>query len=385
MRLPWAPRGTRLRETDFWGIMRWSTRKDLYTEAVTMIDLLPQIEAWQAAGEEIALATVVRVIGSAPRPVGAKMIVSSAGRMAGSVSGGCVETTVYEELMDVLAGGPPRLLHFGITEDMIWDVGLACGGTIDVFVQRLDPELVAALADSVEQGEPVALATVIAGETTGDSALVRANAVMIEPEDERIAAAQEILTASADVGAVRAIAPGTDVFVEPFLPPPVLVIIGGVHIAIPLTRFAKELGFYVIVADPRAKFANRERFPEADEVLLEWPDEALAHLEVGDSTYVVLLSHDPKIDEPTLAAALETEAHYIGAIGSRKTHAERFERMAKWGITAQQLRRVYAPIGLDLGGRTPAETALSIIAEVLAAKNGRSGGSLRNTSGPIGS
>ncbi len=163
-----------------------------------------------------------------------------------------------------------------------------------------------------------------------------------------------------------------------------LLLVGGVHVAIPLARFAKDLGFCVIVVDPRAKFANRERFPEADEVWVEWPDEALAHLTVDDSTYIVLLTHDPKIDEPALAAALKTEAAYIGAIGSHKTHAGRFERMARWGVTAQELERIYAPIGLDLGGHTPEETALSIIAEVVAVKNGRQGGSLRGTSGPIG-
>jgi xanthine dehydrogenase accessory factor len=351
-----------------------------------MHDLLPQIEEWQAAGERVALATVIRVLGSAPRPVGARMIVSSGGHMAGSVSGGCVETTVYEELMDVLAGGPPRKLHFGITEDMIWDVGLACGGTIDVFCQELDPALVAAVGDHLEAGEPFALATVIAGEHGLDrTALITPKGTVLGPDDARmVAAAQEMLVARTGAGAVRVIAPGTEAFVEPFLPPPVLVIIGGVHVAIPLTRFARELGFYVVVADPRAKFANRDRFPEADEVLLEWPDEALAHLRVDDATYVVLLTHDPKIDEPTLAAALKTEAAYIGAIGSRKTHAERFERLAQWGVTAEELRRVYAPIGLDLGGRTPEETALAIIAEVVAAKNGRSGRSLRDTGGPIG-
>jgi len=351
-----------------------------------MIDLLPQIKDWLAKGEEVAVATVIRVIGSAPRPVGAKLIVSSAGRMAGSVSGGCVETTVYEEMMDVLDGGPPRSLCFGITDDMIWDVGLACGGTIDVFVQRLDPALVTALRDYVAQGKSVALATLVAGpDAIGSAALITPEGVVLGPDDKRVTAiAQAMLATRAEAGAVHAIAPGTEVFVEPFLPPPVLIVIGGVHVAIPLTRFAKELGFYVIVADPRAKFANRERFPEADEILVEWPDEALAHLKVDEATYLVLLTHDPKIDEPTLAAALQTDARYIGAIGSRKTHAARFERMAKWGVTAEQLRRVYAPIGLDLGGHTPEETALSIIAEVVAVKNGRSGGSLRDASGPIG-
>jgi len=350
-----------------------------------MIELLPQIQAWHDAGEQVALATVIRVIGSAPRPVGAKMIVSASGRMAGSVSGGCVETTVFEEMMDVLSGGPPRKLHFGITEDMIWDVGLACGGTIDVFVHVLDRALVDALADCLEEGRACALATLVSGEAAGAMALITTGGVVSgwdDPELTRLA--QELLAERVEVGLVSALAPGLEAFVEPFLPPPALVIIGGVHIGIPLSRFAKNLGFYVTLVDPRAKFANRERFPEVDEVLLEWPDEALAHLEVDDTTYIVILSHDPKIDEPTLAAALKTDAAYIGAIGSRKTHADRFERLAKWGITAEQLRRVHAPIGLDLGGRTPEETALSIIAEVVAVKNGRSGGSLRSTSGPIG-
>jgi len=358
-----------------------------------MIDLLPQIEDWFAQGEEIAVATVIRVVGSAPRPAGARMIVSSEGRMAGSVSGGCVETTVYEEMMDVLAGGPPRKLHFGITDDMIWDVGLACGGTIDVLVHKLDPALVTALRDHVERGEPVALATVVTGESeSGTSTLVTQQGLATEfhvarrtQHDSQVTQiAQEMLAVRAESGAVHEIAPGVEVYIEPFLPPLVLVIVGGVHVAIPLTRFAKQLGFSVVVVDPRAKFANRERFPEADEVLVEWPDEAFTHLDVDKATYVVLLTHDPKIDEPTLAAALRTEAAYIGAIGSRSTHAARFERMRKWGVTPDELQRVYAPIGLDLGGHSPAETALSIIAELVAVKNGRSGASLRETKGRIG-
>ncbi|MEJ2210697.1 MAG: XdhC family protein [Anaerolineae bacterium] len=355
-----------------------------------MIDLLPQIEDWFARGEDVAVATVVRVAGSAPRPVGARMIVSSAGRMAGSVSGGCVETTVYEEMRDVLAGGPPRLLHFGITEDMIWDVGLACGGSIDVFVQRLDPGLVAALAGRVQAKERVALAVVLKGETVGATALIAEDGSILWPQSPipntqyPISNIQELLTTRTPHPAIHETEPGPAVYVEPFLPPPVLLIVGGVHVAIPLSHFARELGFAVTVVDPRAKFANRERFPGADEVLVEWPDEAFGHLDVGRDTYVVLLTHDPKIDEPTLAAALQTEAAYIGAIGSRGTHAARFERMQKWGVTPEALRRVYAPIGLDLGGRTPQETALSIMAEVVAVKNGRCGASLRETSGAIG-
>jgi xanthine dehydrogenase accessory factor len=352
-----------------------------------MRDLLPQIEDWQAQGEQIAVATVIRVVGSAPRPVGARMIVSSGGRMAGSVSGGCVETTAYEEMMDVLAGGPPRVLQFGITDDMIWDVGLACGGSIDVLVQRLEPALVAAFKLAVERGQAIGLATIVKGaEAVGEIALIGTEGRLLGPDDPRVVAAmQQRLAGRQAGGALQALDDGTEVYLEAFLPPPALYIMGGVHVAIPLAHFARELGFRVVVVDPRSKFANRERFPEADEVLVEWPDEALAHLPVDGATYIVLLTHDPKIDEPTLAAALKTGAAYIGAIGSRKTHADRFGRMAKWGVTAEELQRVHAPIGLDLGGRAPEETALSIMAEVVAVKNGRCGGSLRQTDGRIGS
>ena len=350
-----------------------------------MKHLLPLIEGWQAQGEQVAVATVIRVAGSAPRPVGARMVVSSAGRMAGSVSGGCVETTVYGEMMDLLAGGPPRVLRFGITDDMIWDVGLACGGTIDVLVQTLEPALVAAFKLAVERGQAVGLATIVKGSAAvGETALVGTAGWILGPDDPHIVTAmQQRLAERQEVGIVQAIDDQTEVFFEPFLPPPALYIMGAVHVAIPLTRLAKELGFRVVVIDPRSKFANRERFLQADEILVEWPDEALAHLPVDGATYIVLLTHDPKIDEPALAAALKTGAAYIGAIGSRKTHADRFERMAKWGVTAEDLRRVCAPVGLDLGGCTPEETALSIIAEVVAVKNGRPGGSLCRGNGPI--
>ena len=304
-----------------------------------MHDLLTQILDWQTAGERVAIATVIRVAGSAPRPVGASMIVSSGERMAGSVSGGCVETTVYEELMDILAGGAPRNLHFGITEDMIWDVGLACGGTIDVFCRELNPRLASTMEEYLSKGEAFALATVVTGKgRVGETTLITQTGTAIGSSiPAAVTTAREALSSRIAAGRVLPVTPGIEVYIEPFLPPAVLIIIGGVHTAIPLTRFAKELGFRVVVADPRAKFANRERFPEADEILIEWPDEALAHLEVDKATCIALLTHDPKIDEPALAAALKTEAAYIGAIGSRATHAARFERMAPWGVSPGQL------------------------------------------------
>jgi xanthine dehydrogenase accessory factor len=351
-----------------------------------MIDILPEIEAWQAAGERVAVATVVRVLGSAPRPVGATMAVSSGGGMAGSVSGGCVETTVYGELADILAGGPPRRLQFGITDDMIWDVGLACGGTIDLFAYLLEPGLVQALRSHLAQKVPFVLVTTLDDEPPAAGWGLAGGEGLLAGEvpAEVAAAAQELLQGQAPRGTVLPLDAGRQAYAEPYYPAPVLVVIGGVHVGIPLCRFARELGFAVVVVDPRSKFANRERFPEADQVLVEWPDEALAHLAVDERTYIVLLTHDPKLDEPALASALRTNAAYIGAIGSRKTHAERFERLARLGVTAEELGRVYAPIGLDLGGTTPEETALSIIAEVVAVKNGRGGGSLRQGAGPIG-
>lgn len=347
---------------------------------------MPVIERWLDAGLDVAVATVVRVTGSAPRPVGAKMIVAADGQMAGSVSGGCVETAVFEELRDILRGASPRTVRFGISDEMSWDVGLACGGTIDVLLQSLAPGIVRALVACLQEGEPTAVATEI-GETEGSvsSALVTASGIQAgrlgEPAVDLV---RQVLEAGRGEARIRTTETGSEVFVDAYWPPPVLVLIGGVHVAIPLSRLAREFGFYVVVADPRGKFADTARFPQAHEVLVEWPDQALERLGVAKSTYVVVLTHDPKIDEPALATALRSEATYVGAIGSRKTHRERYERMARLGVSREQLGRVYAPIGLDLGGRTAEETALSIMAEIIAVKNGRGGGSLRDGQGPIG-
>jgi xanthine dehydrogenase accessory factor len=346
--------------------------------------ILPQVEDWQAQGEEVAQATVVRIIGSAPRPLGARMIVSSGGSMAGSVSGGCVEGAVYEEALKVIKSGQPRLVRYGISDDVAWDVGLACGGTIDLFVERLDPRFCQELKRQMEREEPFALATVVKAEAgPGARFLVFPEGPAPETADERVIRdARELLSRRAS-GIIAYGDPDLEVFIESFLPPLTLVVVGGVHVGIPLVRFAGELGFRTIVVDPRAKFANRERFPEADQVIVEWPDKALSRLKIDRSSAIAILTHDPKIDEPALLSALETAAFYVGAIGSRKTQAERMERMAKLGVDAERLRRVYAPIGLNIGGDSAEETALSIIAEVVAVKNGRPGASLRDGRGKI--
>jgi xanthine dehydrogenase accessory factor len=277
---------------------------------------------------------------------------------------------------------------------MGWEVGLACGGEIDVLVEVLDPALCAALREGCGRDQPCALATVVEPEQArGQKALLAAEGSLLYAADlspsPGIVQAVQSAVERGQAEAVSLSDPKVELFIEPFLPPPTLVVIGGVHVAVPLVRFAKELGFRVILADPRAHFAKPERFPQADQVLVEWPDEALAHLSLDPNTYVVILTHDPKIDEPALSSLLGSSGEaariaYVGAIGSRQTHATRFERLDRLGVNAERLEQVYAPIGLDLGGQTPAEIALSIMAEIVAVKNGRSGGSLRGGSGPIG-
>jgi len=362
-----------------------------------MEEWLEQTKEWQANGEQVALATVVRVSGSTPRHVGARMLISSEERIAGSVSGGCVETEVAQEALDSLEIGDSRLLHFGITKEMGWEVGLACGGEIDVLVEPSDPDMNSVIQGHIDKNQLFAMVTIIhPNDSLGQKAIITADgevsystmsidpAIFLDAVKPRFEEARGETVSLPDHD--------VEVFIEPYLPQPLLIVIGGAHIAISLVKYAKELGFRVIVADPRVNFANMERFPDVDEILIEWPDEALSHLTINQVTYIVILTHDPKIDEPALTSLLGLsddgaplrEPRYIGAIGSRKTHADRFGRMAKLGVTAEQLKRVYAPIGLDLGGMTPPEIALSIMAEIISVKNGRSGGFLREGSSPIG-
>jgi xanthine dehydrogenase accessory factor len=340
-----------------------------------MQESIKQIIAWQAAGLEVAVATVTRVVGSAPRPVGARLLVTSDGAFAGSVSGGCVEGAVIEEASQVLADGRPRKLHFGISDEMSWEVGLACGGAIDVLIQKAEPRIWRHLADLYSDGQDCALLTVIGeGGDLGRQAVIRADEngdSWMKPE--AIQAARRALQGHGSGVEVLA----DTHLIELIAALPHLIIFGGVHAAIPLIQMARTMNFRCSVADPRARFANRERFPEADRLLVAWPEEALAQLGADGRSAIVVLTHDPKIDEPALRAALASDAFYIGAIGSRKTHAERLERMRQAGVPDEQLARIHGPIGLDLGGRTPEEMALSILAEIVAVRHGHSGGFLR--------
>jgi xanthine dehydrogenase accessory factor len=311
-----------------------------------MREVLNELNEWIGGREEIALATVIETWGSSPRPLGSKMLVTRSGKMAGSVSNGCIEGAVFDEAQRVLKSGAPKIAAFGVADDVAFDVGLACGGHIEVFIQplgRAQKQIVGML-------------------NRNEAATLRTN----------------LVTGEAEV--LEGTPPGTelarrdgDVFVEPFRRPAQLVIIGAIHIAIPVHRLAKLMGYRVTVVDARAKFATRERFPEADELIVAWPDEAMSRLVIDNSTYVVILTHDPKFDLPALRSVLTKDAGYIGAIGSRKTNQNRFDALRKEGFTEEQLARVHGPIGLDLGSRGAEETALGIMAEITAVRFGGSG------------
>ncbi|HVH62956.1 MAG TPA: XdhC/CoxI family protein [Candidatus Dormibacteraeota bacterium] len=315
-----------------------------------MREVLEELNQWTREGEDIALATVIETWGSSPRPLGSKMVVTRSGKMAGSVSNGCIEGAVFEEAQKVLKSGEPKIAAFGVSDDVAFGVGLACGGHIEVFIQQLLP-VHCQLIDRINKNEPSTLRTNL---VDGKAELVQGT-----PRGSELARRDG------------------DVFVEPFRRRPHLVIIGAIHIAIPLHRLAKLMGYRVTVIDARAKFATQERFPEADEVVVAWPDEALKQITIDNSTYVVILTHDPKFDIPALRSVLKEEPGYIGAIGSRKTNQNRFDALRKEGFTEEQLSRVHGPIGLDLGSRGAEETALGIIAEVTAVRFGGSASSMR--------
>lgn len=341
-----------------------------------MRSILPEVERWIADGRRVAVATVVKVWGSAPRPLGAKMAISDAGDLTGSVSGGCVENAVIEEAREVLARGEPRLFASTVSNDQAWAVGLTCGGRIEVFLEPfdgVDPELKLA----IEQERLVLRATIVAGPGTGRQLLVsppRATAGDLGfPElNARVTArAPDLLrTFRSERMTCELHGEGVEVFLEVHPPSPKLVIVGAVHVAIPLITLAQPLGFRSFVIDPRTAMATRERFPHADRLITEWPDVALPAVGLDEATAVAVLSHDLKLDLPALRAALASPVRYIGALGSRKTHARRLATLESEGISAAQLARIHSPIGLDLGGRRAEEIALAILAEIVAVSHG---------------
>jgi xanthine dehydrogenase accessory factor len=329
-------------------------------------DILPILERWAAGGVPTAAATVVATERSAPRGPGAVLAVSEQGDVAGSVTGGCVEPAVYEEARAVLAGGPPRLKTYGIADEEAFEVGLACGGTVHIFVEPLEPELVAALARAVREERPVAYVTAVRGDDLGGAHLVAADEAPGTLADAR---AQELL-GRGETGVVAL--DGGEVFVSSFAPRPHMYVFGAIDHASALATVGRFLGYRVTVVDARARFVTPERFPDVDELVVEWPDRFLARAPVDERTAICVLTHDHKFDVPALKVALESPAGYIGAMGSRKTSADRAELLRAEGITDEQLARIHAPIGLGIGARSPAEVAVAIAAELVATVHERS-------------
>jgi xanthine dehydrogenase accessory factor len=302
--------------------------------------------------QHAAVATVIATRSSAPRPVGSKLVVREDGSIEGSVSNGCVETDVILAAQEVLAGGPPRLLTYGITDEMAFGVGLPCGGEIDVFVEPQGSD-----ASDV-------VLTVVAGEGVGEK--------LHDPEVEQAARRR----GRSHVFEFE----GRKVFADVSVPPPRLFVYGAPDTAEALCAAAKLLGWRTIVADARPRFATPERLPSADEILHLWPDEALAHVAPDGATAIVVLTHDDKFDVPLIRGALTTGAYYLGWLGSRRNQERRRGLLLEEGVSEEALTRVSGPAGLDLGAASPEETAVSILAEILAVRAGRSGGPLRETS-----
>jgi xanthine dehydrogenase accessory factor len=340
--------------------------------------VIDDVDRWLEEGEPVVMATVVSTWGSSPRPAGAKMAMTASGRIAGSVSGGCVEGAVFDVASEVLAGGPPQLLHFGVADETAWNVGLACGGSIDVFVEPLQPAAYRFARDLLAGDAPFATATVIAGPggLLGRGIVVQRSHTFggIAPElDQHVAAIAHSALAAGATGRHSLRLPDSrsqpiELFVEISQPSPQLIMVGGVQIAIALASFAKTLGYRTIVVDPRRAFGARERFPHVDQLIRAWPEVAFAGLSLTPGTAVALLTHDPKIDDPALRIALRSPAFYVGALGSRKTHEARKRRLASAGVPAESIDRIHGPIGVEIGARTPEEIALAIMAQIVAVR-----------------
>ncbi|RJO73627.1 XdhC/CoxI family protein [Nocardia panacis] len=347
-----------------------------------MWDIANGLRQWHAAGREYALASVIGVRGSAPRPVGAAMAVDSAGAVIGSLSGGCVEGAVYELCREVLRSGAPLRERFGYSGEDGFAVGLTCGGSLEVFVQPVRAAARVVFDAALRAQEAVTLVRDLA--TGAAMALGESWCVGAEFGAEVIAEARVAL----ELGATGVRVVGCDpqlrtVFVESRVAPPRLLVFGAVDFAAAVVRIGKFLGYRVTVCDARAVFATAARFPEADEVVVDWPHRYLAATAVDARTVLCVLTHDPKFDVPLLEAALRLPVAYVGAMGSRRTHADRLLRLRAAGLSESELARLRSPIGLDLGGRTAEETAVAVAAEIVAVRRGGSGRSLSGVDIPI--
>ncbi|WP_197320222.1 XdhC/CoxI family protein [Saccharomonospora sp. NB11] len=368
-----------------------------------MHDVLDELHRRWEAGETVGVGTVVATFSSAPRAPGAAMLVGPEGDVVGSVSGGCVEGAVYELAQQVVETGTPVLQRYGVSDDDAFAVGLTCGGIIDIFVERVDRESMPELPDlvaSVRDGVPVAVATIV--EHTDPALLGRRMLVWqdrveggfgSERIDDAVVDDARGLLATGRSGTLhygpegQRRGEGMAVFVNAFEPPPRMLVFGAIDFAAAMARMGSYLGYEVTVCDARPVFATKSRFPDADQVVVDWPHRYLtAEVEAGridPRTVITVLTHDPKFDVPVLQVALRLDVAYVGAMGSRRTHEDRLRRLREAGMTDAELKRLASPIGLDLGARTPEETAVSIAAEIIALKWGGGGRRLSDVDGRI--
>jgi len=352
---------------------------------------------WLAEGRRVVAATLVETVGSAPLDPGAEMLVDDSGRIEGSVTGGCVEGALVEEAQGILAGAPPRVATYGISDQQAADVGLMCGGTVRVFLHELraaSVEAMEAAREEIAHGRPVALATLLDGPSAGAKMAVLPDAVVGGLEhtallddsvardargflDEGRSAVRRYSGRGETMGAELRVA------IHAFATPPRMVVFGAIDFSAALAKIAREIGYRVTIVDARPAFAQSPRFSAHAEVVVAWPQAYLAGRELGPRDAVLVFTHDPKFDEPALLAALESGAGYIGAMGSRRTHADREARLRAAGVSEEELARISSPCGLDVGARTPAETAIAVLGEILALRSRRRGGRLAEASGPI--
>jgi xanthine dehydrogenase accessory factor len=343
-----------------------------------MRDLLDTLAAWDETGHRAGRAVVVRVSGGAPFREGATLLVADDGRLAGGVSGGCVEAEAAEAIVAARAAGERRLLRLGIADETAWSVGLACGGSIEVLIE---PDVPPEVEVAATGPGGVAVATILPGPGRGEAA--PGARIVVGPEGVRTGTLGDSLLDAALAAAVRdrlaRAVSGTvtlgerDVFIETFAAPPRLVIIGAGPVAVHLVPLAHEIGFRTAVVDARGAFATRERFPLADQVVVGWADDVADEVGIDAEAFVAVLTHDPKVDDPAIIVALQRGARYVGAIGSVSTQRGRRQRLREAGLSDEDVARLRGPIGLDLGGRTPVEIALAILSEIVAVRRGGSG------------
>jgi len=342
-----------------------------------MRDVLDKLDQWRESNQEIAVTTVVETWGSAPRPVGSKMITTMAGGIAGSVSAGCVEGAVIQEAQSVINSGKPRLIEFGVADETAWEVGLACGGKIKVFIEpgwALDG-IYHIMKDNLISGKTFATITPLEDrlDTTNKKMLIQSDGSIVGdlslPEEAEFITEKALEFLENEKSGMLAFPDGTKIFVESYPLPSKLIIIAAVHLYDPFITIANATGFETILIDPREAFANRARFPHVNKLIRQWPQDAMNNLTIDRSAYIVVLTHDPKLDDPALQLSLKSNARYVGALGSRRTNQKRLQRLRKAGLTEEQLSLLHAPIGLDLGGRSQSEIAISIMAEIIQVKN----------------